>query len=104
MRGPESPFRPDFPDDFIQQALKAVRRRTAPYYLVQRYRLALLIRENRDMSNEEAGRRTGLSRRQVIRWCKRRASGNFTVTDMPGRGRKPVFSPFGSCCCESDSL
>ncbi|MCP4343993.1 MAG: helix-turn-helix domain-containing protein [Desulfobacterales bacterium] len=104
MRGPESPFRPDFPDDFIQQAGEAVRRRTEPYYLVQRYRLALLIRENRDMSNEEAGRITGLSRRQVIRWRKRWASGDFTVADKPGRGQKPVFSPIGSRCCESSSM
>ncbi|MCP4353817.1 MAG: hypothetical protein GY795_50870 [Desulfobacterales bacterium] len=68
MSGPDSRFRPVFPDDFIQQARDAVRCRTAPYYLVQRYRLALLIRENKYMSNEEAGRLVGLSRRQVFRW------------------------------------
>ena len=69
--GPESIFKPEFPEDFLRRAYNEVKRGTAPYQSVQRYKLALLIHENRHMNNEEAGRRIGLSGRQVRRRRKR---------------------------------
>lgn len=104
MGGPVSPFDPVFPDDFTEEARIAVRRRTAAHQSVQRYRLVLLLSDNARIGNEEAGRQVGLSRRQVIRWRKRRSSGDFSVGDIPGRGRRPLFSPSGSRNYQSGSL
>lgn len=104
MPGPIPAFCPEFPEDFLQKARIEVRRRTVPYQSVQRYRLALLLHENKYLNSEEAGRRVGLSGRQVQRWRKRWSAGDFSVTDISGRGCKSDFSPSGSCFGESGSL
>ena len=95
MRGPV-PARCTFPDDFVQDALDMVRRRTAAVQVVQRYRLVLLLHEQPCLRNEEAAAAVGLSSRQVRRWRSRWASGDFSIEDQSGRGRKPAFSPAGS--------
>ena len=95
MPGP-TPAACNFPDDFVQDALAAVRRRTAAVQVVQRYRLALLLHEHAGMRNTDAAEAVGLSLRQVQRWRSRWAAGNFSIEDHPGRGRKLVFSPAGS--------
>ena len=95
MPGPVS-ARCTFPDDFVQDALDTVRRRTAAVQVVQRYRLVLLLQEQPSLRNEDAAAAVGLSPRQVQRWRRRWASGEFSVEDQPGRGRKPAFSPSGS--------
>jgi transposase len=82
-----------FPDAFLQDAAATVRRRTAAVQEVQRFRLVLLLQERPIISNDEAARIIGLSARQVQRWRRRWAAGDFTVEDLPGRGRKPAFSP-----------
>ena len=95
MPGPV-PARCNFPDDFVQDALDTARRRTAAVQVVQRYRLVLLLHEQPNLRNEEAAEAVGLSPRQVQRWRSRWASGDFSIDDQPGRGRKPSFSPAGS--------
>ena len=95
MPGPQ-PARCNFPDDFVQEALDAVRRRTAAVQVVQRFRLALLLHERPGIRNEDAADAVGLSVRQVQRWRRRWAAGDFTIEDHSGRGRKPAFSPAGS--------
>jgi hypothetical protein len=92
MPGP-SPVPCTFPDDFVQVALKTVRRRTVAVQVVQRFRLALLLHEQPDMKNDEAAQEVGLSARQVQRWRSRWAGGDFSIEDQAGRGRKPVFFP-----------
>jgi hypothetical protein len=77
----------------LQQARRQVRRRTVAFQNVQRFRLALLLHDDPSLDNEEAGRRVGLSGRQVRRWRQRWAAGDFSVADLPGRGRQHVFSP-----------
>ena len=57
-----------FPDDFVQEALDTVRRRTAQVQVVQRYRLVLLLYEQPGVKNDKAGKDVGLSARQVQRW------------------------------------
>jgi hypothetical protein len=84
-----------FPDDFVQDALGTVRRRTAPVQVVQRYRLVLLLHEFPSLRNEDAAEAVGLSLRQVQRWRRRWAAGDFSIDDHSGRGRKPAFSPSG---------
>ena len=96
MSGPYPLSCPAFPDDFLQRACREVRCRTAPHQAVQRSQLALLLHENPSLAHEEAGRRVGLSGRQVRRWRLRWAAGNFSLADAPGRGRKAGFSPPGS--------
>jgi len=95
MPGPV-PARCNFPDDFVQDALDTVGRRTATVQAVQRFRLALLLHEQPGMANEEAADAVGLSVRQVQRWRSRWVAGDFSIEDHPGRGRKPAFSPAGS--------
>ncbi len=104
MPGPKPVSCPVFPDGFLQQARLTVRCRTASYQSVQRYRLALLLHENKYLAHEEAGRRVGLSGRQVRRWRERWAAGDFSVEDVPGGGRKSDFSPSGSCFGQSGSM
>src|SRR5258708_29141944 len=84
-----------FPDDFVQDALETVRRRTAAVQVVQRYRLVLLLHELPSLRNEDAAEAVGLSPRQVQRWRSRWAAGDFSIEDLSGRGRQPAFSPFG---------
>ena len=93
MSGPVPAFCPVFPEDFLQQARIEVRRKTASYQSVQRFQLALLLHERPHVGHEEAGQRMGLSGRQVRRWRRRWAAGDFTVTDASGRGPKADFSP-----------
>jgi hypothetical protein len=86
----------NFSDDFVQDALDTVRRRTAAVQVVQRFRLALLLHEQPSLRNEDAADAVGLSLRQVQRWRSCWAAGDFSIEDHPGRGRKPAFSPAGS--------
>ena len=103
MPGPV-PARCTFPDDFVQDALDTVRRRTAAVQVVQRYRLVLLLHELPSLRNEEAADIVGLSPRQVQRWRSRWASGDFSIDDRSGRGRKAAFSPAGSSVDPCDGV
>ena len=103
MPGP-SPAPCTFPADFVQVALDTVRRRTVAVQVEQRFRLALLLHEQPDMTNDKAAKEVGLSTRQVQRWRSRWAAGDFSIEDQAGRGRKPVFSPSGSSVDSSDGV
>ena len=92
MPGPR-PAACTFPDDFVQEALDTVRRRTAAVQVVQRFRLVLLLHRQPDLRNEEAAAEVGLSARQVQRWRSRWAVGDFSIEDYSGRGRKASFPP-----------
>jgi hypothetical protein len=92
MPGPR-PTSFTFPEAFLQEALATVRRRTALVQTVQRFRLVLLLHEEPNLGNDAAGRLIGLSARQVQRWRRRWAAGDFSIDDRAGRGRKPTFSP-----------
>jgi len=92
MPGPR-PALCTFPEDFLQEALDTVSRRTVAVQNVQRFRLVLLLHERPSLGNDEAAVAVGLSARQVQRWRSRWAGGDFSVEDHPGRGRKAAFSP-----------
>jgi hypothetical protein len=79
----------------VQEAQQTVRRRTVALQTVRRFRLVLLLHEQPDLGNDAAGARVGLSARQVQRWRRRWAGGDFAIDDLPGRGPKAVFSPPG---------
>ena len=82
-----------FPDDFVQEALDTVRRRTVSVQAAQRFRLVLLFMSSPPLGNDEAAAVVGLSARQVQRWRSRWAAGDFSIEDQAGRGRKAAFSP-----------
>jgi Homeodomain-like domain len=103
MPGP-SPAPCTFPNELVQVALDTVRRRTVAVQVVQRFRLALLLHEQPDMKNDGAAKEVGLSARQVQRWRSRCATGDYSIEDYTGRGRKPVFSPFRSSVDPSDGV
>ena len=92
MPGPR-PAPCTFPDGFMQVAQDTVRRRTVAVQVVQRFRLALLLHEQPDMTNDQAAKEVGLSARQVRRWRSRWAAGDFSIEDQPGRGASPFFPP-----------
>jgi len=96
MAGPVPSFCPTFPQKFLEETRAEVRRKTASHRFVQRSQLALLVDEHPDWDQERLGRHVGLSGRQVHRWRKRWASGDFSLEDVAGRGRKADFSPSGS--------
>jgi Homeodomain-like domain len=103
MPGP-SPALCTFPEEFVQEALGTVRRRTASVQAVQRFRLVLLLHEHPSLSNDEAATLVGMSSRQVQRWRNRWANGDFSTEDREGRGRKAAFSPSGSGPDPGDGL
>jgi hypothetical protein len=103
MPGP-SHARCTFPEEFLQEALDTVRRRTVSVQAVQRFRLVLLLQEQPTVTNQVAAELIGLSARQVQRWRSRWTLGDFSIDDLPGRGRKAAFSPAGSSLGGSNGL
>ncbi len=70
MPGPR-PALCTFPEDFLQEALDTVSRRTVAVQTVQRFRLVLLLHEQPSLENDEVAEAVGLSARQVQRWRSR---------------------------------
>src|SRR5208283_2269014 len=93
-----------FLEDFLQEALDTVSRRTVAVQTVQRFRLVLLLHEQPSLENVEADEAVGLSPPQVQRCRSRWATGDFSIEDHSGRGRKAAFSPSGSSVDPSDGL
>lgn len=101
MPGPSPTYRPCFPLAFLAQARQMIRQRTIKFQLRQRAVLVILLHEQPLLSNVEAGRWAQLHPDSVRHWRRRWARGDFSLEDEPGRGRKAVFSPSGSCCRQS---
>src|SRR6266446_10957878 len=59
----------------------------------QRAAVVLLLQQQPLVSNIEAAERVQLPPRSVQRWRRRWATGDFSLDDEPGRGRKAAFSP-----------
>ena len=95
MRGPFPSYRPEFPPTFLEQVATIAWQRTVPYQLRQRAALVLLLSQQPLVSNGEAAQRVQLHPRSVRRWRHRWATGDFSLDDKPGRGRKADFSPSG---------
>jgi hypothetical protein len=93
MAGPAPHYRPTFPDEFLNEARRLLRARTAASHLRQRAQLVLLLHESPSLSNVQAAARIDLHPNSIRLWRQRWAEGNFTFQDAQGRGRKPVFSP-----------
>jgi hypothetical protein len=95
MRGPLPSYRPEFPPTFVEQAAKMAQQRTVQYQVRQRATLVLLLYHQPLVSNIEAAAQVQLHLRSVQRWRRRWATGDFSLEDEPGRGRKAAFPPLG---------
>jgi transposase len=93
MPGPAPHYRPTFPDAFLAEARRLTAARTTASHLRQRARLVLLLHETPTLSNVQAAAVVDLHPSSIRLWRKRWASGQFSLQDESGRGRKPVFSP-----------
>lgn len=96
MPGPTPVDQPVFPVEFVEQAEIIIKQRTAPLHLWRRAMLVVLLDADPEMSSPEAGRWVGLHENSVRNWRRRWTEGDFSLTDKPGRGRKPRFSPLGT--------
>jgi transposase len=79
----------------LEQVAKLAEQRTVQYQRRQRAALVLLLHQQPLVSNIEAAERVQLHPRSVQRWRRRWATGDFSLDDEPGRGRKAAFSPSG---------
>ena len=104
MPGPSPAYQPKFPPEFVDQMAQIVRQRTVAHRIWQRAQLALLLHQKPTISNPEAAGEIGLHENAVRCWRRRWASGDFSLEDRAGRGRKPHFSPLGSRLGESLGL
>jgi hypothetical protein len=95
MRGPLPSYRPEFPPTFLEHVATIAQQRTVQYQMRQRAALVLLLHEHPLVSNIEAAARVQLHPRSVQRWRRRWATGDFSLDDELGRGRKAAFSPAG---------
>src|SRR5262252_3856679 len=96
MRGRKPTHRPDFPPEFLAEALALPRQRKVSFQLRQRAALVCLLQREPQVSHWEAAAETQMAVDSVRRWRRRWALGDFSLEDRPGRGRKPDFSPSGS--------
>jgi len=79
----------------LEQVAKIAEQRTVQYQMRQRAALVLLLHQQPLVSNIEAAERVQLHPRSVQRWRRRWVTGDFSLDDEPGRGRKAAFSPSG---------
>ncbi len=93
MPGPVPSYRPTFTQAQVQECERLVRQQNAPRVRVARAKLALLLHKQPDLDSVTAARHLGQHPNWAYTWRKRWATGGFALTDRPGRGRKPVFSP-----------
>ena len=93
MPGPAPAYRPTFADEEIAQCQRLVRQHSAPQAQVARAKLALLLHEQPALDNVAAGKQLGKHENWVRYWRRIWATEGFRLTDKPGRGRKPAFSP-----------
>jgi hypothetical protein len=92
MAGPSPVYRPTCTAADLALCQRTVRQHSAPQAHVYRARLALLHAQPA-MNNEAAGQALGKHANWVRYWRRSWAREGFRLTDRPGRGRKPAFSP-----------
>jgi hypothetical protein len=93
MPGPAPTYRPTFTEEQLAQCQRLVRQHTAPQAQVYRARLARRLHEQPALDNVAAGKRVGKHENGVRYWRRSWATEGLRLTDKPGRGRKPTFSP-----------
>ena len=95
MPGPAPAYRPTFTAEQLAECRRVVRQHSAPQAQVARAKLALLLHDEPALGHATAARRLGKHPNWVRGWRRVWAQEGFRLTDKPGRGRKPAFSPAG---------
>ena len=93
MPGPAPAYQPTFGADDLAHCRRVIRQHSAPQAQVARAKLALLLHEQPALDNVAAGRRLGKHENWVRYWRRTWVREGFRLSDKPGRGRKPAFSP-----------
>ena len=93
MPGPAPTYRPTFAPEDLATCERLLRRPTAPQAQVERAKLALRLHAEPTLDNVTAGRQLGKHENWVRYWRRTWVREGFRLTDKPGRGRKPTFSP-----------
>ena len=93
MPGPAPTHRPTFTPEQVAACERLVRQQNAPQVQVARAKLALLLHAQPSLDSVAAARKLGRHPNWVYAWRKRWATAGFALSDRPGRGRKPAFSP-----------
>src|SRR5215211_1279400 len=93
MPGPAPTYQPTFTPEQVADCARLVRQHRAPQLQVARAKLALLLRDDPTMDHPTAARQLGKHPNWVRGWRRRWVHESFRLSDKPGRGRKPTFSP-----------
>ena len=93
MPGPAPAYQPTFTPEQLAACEHLVRQHRAPQLQVARAKLALLLHEDPAIDHPTAARRLGKHPNWVRDWRRTWVQQGFRLTDQPGRGRKPAFSP-----------
>lgn len=93
MAGPAPIYQPIFTAEQVATCQRLVRQQTAPQAQVYRAKLALLLHTTPALDNVRAGRQLGKHANWVRYWRRCWVTEGLRLTDAPGRGRKPTFSP-----------
>lgn len=103
MRGRKPSFSIQLPAPHLQELEHWLRSTNLKQGLARRARLLLLLHHGQTL--KDAARTAGLTVRNARKWAKRYlAEGLHGLTDKPGRGRKPVFSPRSGSASGQDRL
>lgn len=107
MRGRKIEFQIVLTDDEFDELGRLARSTASPAGLVRRARVVLEVSQGASLTG--AGRLVGLTLKHARKWCKRFAAAPpgermSTLRDLPGRGRKPRFSPLGRVQCDQDCM
>lgn len=93
MPGPKPTHRPAFTEEQLAEARRLAQQYTAPFCVVVRARLTLLLHAEPDITHAEAGRRLALDEDTVYQWRRRWAQDGWSLHDRPRSGRPRDFSP-----------
>jgi transposase len=96
MRGRPSGVVVELADEQRGELEKQVRSRSVKASLQQRCRAVLAIADG--MTFRQAAEVIGMTDKHLRKWCRRfQEHGMDGLKDLPGRGRKPAFSPDRRC-------
>jgi hypothetical protein len=93
MPGPPPLHQPAFPPYFVESCQQLLRQRTASFAHHQRARLVLLLHACPLLDSATAAGAVALHPNSVRLWRRRWCQGDFSLDDLPGRGRTATFSP-----------
>lgn len=103
MRGRKSALRVVLTDQERNQLLQWSRSTALPAGLVTRAEAVLLVAAGSPLKH--VGKAVGLTEAHVRQWIRRFLERRLHgLHDLPGRGRKPSFSPCGGGICGQDRL